>query len=115
MVDTSKRVASISACLSISKVMLPLPLSEVDSTFFTPFTRVSMASNRLVTSASITRDELPGMVNETVSPGKVRDGDSFTGNKGTSAKPTSDRHTKVTISVKGDKVRILLISDTFRY
>jgi hypothetical protein len=76
---------------------------------------VSIASNRLVTSASMTRDELPGIVNETVNPGKVREGESFTGNKGTSAKPTNDRQTKVTISVKGDKVRILLISDTFHY
>ena len=99
MVDTSKRVASISACLSISNVMLPLPLSEIELTFFTPFTRVSIASSRLVTSASMTRDELPSIENETVSPGKVREGDSLTGKSGINAKPTNDKQTNATISV----------------
>ena len=63
-----------------------------------------MAFKRLVTSASITRDELPGIVNETVSPGKVREGDNLTGKSGSSARPISDRQTNATISVKGEKV-----------
>ena len=104
MVDTSKRVASISACLSRLNVMLPLPLSEVERMPFTPFTRVSMDSNRLVTSDSITRDELPGIENETVNPGMDCDGESLTGNNGNRAKPTNDKQTNVTISVNGEKV-----------
>ena len=94
--------------------MLPLPLSDVELTFFTPFTRASMASNRLVTSASTTRDELPGIVKETVSPGNVREGTSLTGKSGTNAKPISDKQVNATISVNGENVRILLI-DTSRY
>ena len=61
----------------------PPPLSEVDITFFIPFTLASIDSSLLVTSASITRDELPGILNEIVSPGKTRDGASLTGNNGT--------------------------------
>ena len=57
----------------------------------------------------MTRDELPGIENDTVSPGKLREGDSFTGNKGSRTKPTIDRQTNVTISVNGEKVRTLLI------
>ena len=84
--------------------MLPLPLSEVELTLFTPFTRVSMDSKRLVTSASMTRDELPGIENETVSPGMDCEGDNLTGSKGIKARPTSDRQTNATISVNGEKV-----------
>ena len=36
------------------------------------------------------------------------------GNNGTNTKPTKDRHTNVTISVKGERVLILFIC-TFRY
>ena len=108
MVDTSKREASLSS----SSVILPPPLSEVDITFFIPFTLASIDSSLLVTSASITRDELPGILNEIVSPGKTRDGASLTGNNGTKAKPINAKQTKVTISVNEDKVRELLI-DTY--
>jgi hypothetical protein len=83
--------------------MLPLPLSEVELTLFTPFTRVNMDSSRLVTSASMTRDELPGIENDTVSPGNDCEGESLTGSKGNKAKPTNDKQTNVTISVNGEK------------
>jgi len=63
-----------------------------------------MDSSRLVTSASMTRDELPGIENDTVNPGNVRDGDSLTGNKGSNANPTNDKQTNATISVNGEKV-----------
>ena len=70
-----------------------------------PLTRESMPSSLLVTSDSMTRAELPGMENDTVSPGKVLEGDSLTGNSEASANPMSDRQTKVTISVKDDHIR----------
>ena len=63
-----------------------------------------MPSSLLVTSASMTRDELPGIVKDTVRPGIVLDGDSLTGSRGIRASPTSDRHTKVTMSVNDDHV-----------
>jgi hypothetical protein len=114
MVDTSKRVTSISACLSNSKEIEPLPLSEVEFTFLIPFTLAIIASSLLVTSASITRDELPGILKETVRPGKVRDGASLTGNNGTNTTPISDRQTNVTIRVNEERLRGLLI-DKFQY
>ena len=114
MVDTSKRVTSISACLSSSKEIEPLPLSEVEFTFLIPFTLAIIASSLLVTSASITRDELPGILKETVRPGKVCDGASLTGNSGTNTTPISDRQTNVTIKVNEERLRGLLI-DKFLY
>ena len=51
------------------------------------------------------------MVKETVSPGKVSEGTSLTGNNGTNARPTSDRQANATISVNGEKLRILLIGN----
>ena len=75
-----------------------------------PFTLDSMPSSRLVTSVSTTLAELPGIVKKTESPGILREGDSFTGKRGASANPTSDRHTNVTIKVKDDHVAGCLFS-----
>ena len=43
------------------------------------------------------------MENDTDSPGMSREGESFTGSRGASASPTSDRHTNVTIRVNDDQ------------
>ena len=61
IVETSKRAASTGVCLSNSKVMRPQPLPEVEVIYLIPFTRANIASNREVTSISITREELPGI------------------------------------------------------
>jgi hypothetical protein len=45
----------------------------------------------------------------------VREGDNLTGNKGTKANPTNDKHTNATISVKGEKVLILLLICIIHY
>ena len=70
-----------------------------------PFTLDSIPSRRLVTSVSTTLAEFPGMEKETESPGMSCDGESFTGSSGTSASPTSDRHTNVTMRVNDDHMR----------
>ncbi len=54
----------------------------------------------LVTSISTTRDEVPGILNPTVNPGKLRDGFNLTGSSGINATPTKARQTKATIRVK---------------
>ena len=41
--------------------MRPQPLPEVEVISLIPFTRANIASNREVTSISITREELPGI------------------------------------------------------
>lgn len=53
------------------------------------------------------RAELPGMLKLTVKPGKVCEGDSFTGSKGSNAIPTNEIQIKVTISVKDDMLFVL--------
>ena len=67
-----------------------------------PFTRASIASNLLVAVISTTHAEVPGILNLTVKPGKVRDGFSLTGSNGMSANPTNATQTKVTINVKAE-------------
>lgn len=59
-----------------------------------------MASSLLVASISTTLDEVPGILNCTVKPGKVLEGFSFTGSRGIKAKPINATHIKATISVK---------------
>ena len=83
-------------------VIRPQPLPEVEEISFTPLMRDSMASRREVTSISITRDEFPGMLKETLSRGKVREGDSLTGRSGRNASPANARQTKATMMVKAD-------------
>ena len=68
--------------------------------FFIPLIRANMASSLLVASISTTLDEVPGIPNCTVKPGKVLEGFSFTGSRGIKAKPINATHIKATISVK---------------
>ena len=77
-----------------------------------PFTRASIASNLLVAVISTTRAEVPGILNLTVKPGKVRDGFSLTGNNGMSASPTNATQTKATINVKAEALRDFTISES---
>ena len=95
----------MSACLSSSMFIYPLPLSEVEVMFLIPFTLDSIPSRRLVTSVSTTLAELPGMENDTESAGMLRVGDNFTGRRGARASPTNDRQTNVTINVNDDHTK----------
>ena len=66
-----------------------------------------MDSSLLLTSISMFRAELPGMLKLTVNAGKVCEGDSFTGSKGINAIPTNEMQMKVTINVKDDMFFVL--------
>ena len=87
--------------------MLPQPLPEVELILFTPLIRASIASSLLVTSISITRAEVPGILKPTEKPGNVREGFSLTGNNGISATPTNATQIKATISVKAEAPRLV--------
>ena len=52
----------IFVCLSSSKVILPHPFPEVEEISLIPLIRASIASNREVTSISITLAELEGIL-----------------------------------------------------
>lgn len=69
---------------------------------FTPCTLASIASSLLVTSLSITRAEASFIVKETVSEGRLREGDSFTGSLGTRATPTSASAMNATMTVNDE-------------
>jgi pyruvate kinase len=77
-----------------------------------PFTRASIASNLLVAVISTTRAEVPGILNLTVKPGKVRDGFNLTGSNGMSANPTNATQTKATINVKAEALGDFTISES---
>ncbi len=65
-----------------------------------------MDSRRLVTSLSMTRAALSGMLNDTVSDGRLRDGLSLTGSNGTSAAPTIASARKATMTVNEDRLLV---------
>ena len=54
----------------------------------------------LGTYGTTTLDEVPGILNCTVKPGRVLEGFSFTGSRGIKARPINATHIKATISVK---------------
>jgi hypothetical protein len=93
--------------------MLPHPFPDVELMFLTPFMRANIASSFDVTSISTIRAALLDIENETVSPGSVREGDSFTGKSGMSAMPISAMLIKATMTVKEDMEFFLDILSVF--
>jgi hypothetical protein len=102
IVDASSLTMSIEACLSMSSVILPPPLEEVERMLLTPLILDNIASSLEVVSISTTRAELPFILKDTVRLGNEREGDSFTVSSGTIANPASDNTTNATITVKDD-------------